>query len=213
MGQRWANLENLLKMNKEWVQEKLNVDADFFNHLKDIQRPEYLWIGCSDSRVPANEIVGLEPGEMFVHRNIANVVIQSDLNCLSVIQYAVEVLKIKHIIVTGHYGCGGVKVAMEHKRMGMIDNWLRSIKDVYCAHEEEVNAIPDEEGRFRRMCELNVKAQVRNVCHTSVVQDAWLRKQELCIHGWIFDVGDGILHDLGVSVHDRNQVHPIYQSE
>jgi carbonic anhydrase len=206
----WDDLQALLENNKEWVKGKLKADTNFFNRIKDIQRPEYLWIGCSDSRVPANEIVGLEPGEMFVHRNIANVVNHSDMNCLSVIHYAVEFLKVKHIMVVGHYGCGGVKAAMENRKLGLIDNWLRHIRDVYRLHESEVNACTDSNDRFRLMCELNVKEQVLHVCQTSIVQNAWSNNQDLTIHGWIFDVADGIIHDLNVSIHEPAQLNKIY---
>lgn len=204
------DLQSLLTNNKDWVKSKLSVREDYFSRLKNIQTPKYLWIGCSDSRVPANEIVGLEPGEMFVHRNIANVVVQTDMNCMSVLQYAVEILKVEHIIVTGHYGCGGVKAAMENSKYGLIDNWLREIKTVYQLHKKEVESMPEDQ-RFRKMCELNVKAQVLNTAHSSVLQYAWAHKQEVSVHGWIFDVGDGILHDLGISIHGPEQTDPIFQ--
>ena len=163
----------LLENNRKWVADQLSIDPSYFQKLANSQHPEYLWIGCSDSRVPANEIVGLEPGEMFVHRNIANVVVQTDMNILSVLQYAVAILKVEHIIIVGHYGCGGVKAAMEQNSYGLLDNWLRQIKLVYSHHESELNNIADENTKFRRMCELNVQEQVLNTCQTSVVQQAW----------------------------------------
>lgn len=205
------NLSKLIENNEKWVKEKLSIRDDYFTHLVDIQSPKYLWIGCSDSRVPANEIVGLEPGEMFVHRNIANVVVQTDMNILSVLQYAVAILKVEHIIIVGHYGCGGVKAAMEQNSYGLLDNWLRQIKLVYSHHENELNNIADENTKFRRMCELNVQEQVLNTCQTSVVQQAWKSKQELTVHGWIYDIADGIIHDLQRSYDNSDQVMDIYR--
>ncbi|MCG8344808.1 MAG: carbonate dehydratase [Chlorobiales bacterium] len=195
-----GNLEHLFEQNRKWAETVKESDPDFFLKLSQQQNPEYLWIGCSDSRVPSNQIVGMLPGEIFVHRNIANVVVPSDLNCLSVIQYAVEVLKIKHIIVCGHYGCGGVKAAMETDDHGLIDNWLHHIRDVYRAHSTEINAIEDEALKFDKMCELNVIEQVANVCNTTVVRNAWKNGQELSVHGWIYSIENGILRDLGVCV-------------
>jgi len=206
-----SNLSKLIENNEKWVKEKLSIREDYFTHLVDIQSPKYLWIGCSDSRVPANEIVGLEPGEMFVHRNIANVVVQTDMNILSVLQYAVEILKVEHIIIVGHYGCGGVKAAMEENSYGLLDNWLRQIKLVYSHHENELNKIEDDQVKFRRMCELNVQEQVLNTCQTSVVQQAWKSKQELTVHGWIYDIADGIIHDLKSSYSSPDQVKDIYR--
>ena len=171
---------------------------DFFAQLSRQQTPDYLWIGCSDSRVPANEIVGLMPGELFVHRNVANVVVHSDLNCLSVMQYAVDVLKVGHIIVCGHYGCGGVQAALRNDKLGLIDNWLRHVQDVQHKHRRQLAGIPDESLRLDRMCELNVIAQVVNVCQTTIVQDAWARGQQLTVHGWIYRLQDGLLRDLGI---------------
>jgi carbonic anhydrase len=205
------NLSKLIENNEKWVKEKLSIRDDYFTHLVDIQSPKYLWIGCSDSRVPANEIVGLEPGEMFVHRNIANVVVQTDMNILSVLEYAVAILKVEHIIIVGHYGCGGVKAAMEQNSYGLLDNWLRQIKLVYSHHENELDNIADENTKFRRMCELNVQEQVLNTCQTSVVQQAWKSKQELTVHGWIYDIADGIIHDLQRSYDSPDQVKDIYR--
>ena len=189
-------LEQLLEKNRIWSDSIKQQDPDFFYRLSQQQTPEYLWIGCSDSRVPANQIIDLAPGEVFVHRNIANVVAHSDLNCLSVIQYAVEVLKVKHIIVCGHYGCGGIVAATEDKNHGLIDNWLQNIKNVYRFHEQELNDLDDEQQRLDRLCELNVREQVNNVCNTTIVQNAWRNRQELAVHGWIYNIKDGILRDL-----------------
>jgi len=174
-------------------------DPGFFTGLLHQQTPKYLWIGCSDSRVPANQIVGLAPGEMFVHRNVANVVVHTDLNALSVLQFAVDVLKVRHVMVVGHYGCGGVRAADEDARLGLIDNWLRHVQDVRDQHRDELDAIPDPVARVDRLCELNVATQVRHVCETTVVRDAWLRGQPLTVHGCIYRLQDGILRDLGVS--------------
>lgn len=193
-------LKNLFEQNKEWAEKVKESDPDFFLKLSKQQSPEYLWIGCSDSRVPSNQIVGMLPGEIFVHRNIANVVVPSDLNCLSVIQYAVEVLKIKHIIVCGHYGCGGVKAALESREHGLIDNWLEHIRDVYRTHSEEIDAIGDKNEKLDKMCELNVIEQVINVCNTTTVRNAWKSGQKLSVHGWIYGIEDGILQDLNICV-------------
>jgi len=193
-------LSHLLDSNKRWSEAIRAEKADFFKKLSAQQSPQYLWIGCSDSRVPANQIVELPPGTVFVHRNIANVVVHSDLNCLSVIQYAVEYLKIKHIIVCGHYGCGGVQAALQKTELGLMDNWLLHIRDVVERHRDELNAIDQEQLRLNRLCELNVIQQVSNVCQTSVVQGAWRRGEELSVHGWIYGIHDGLLHDLGVCV-------------
>ena len=192
-------LTKLLKNNREWASEINREDPGFFEQLSKQQTPEYLWIGCADSRVPANEIVNLPAGEVFVHRNIANVVVHTDLNCLSVIQYAVDVLKVKHIIVCGHYGCGGVKASMDDEEHGLIDNWLRHIRDVYRFHRDQLDAIEDCEERKDRLCELNVIEQVSNVCNTTIVRKAWKRGQPLAIHGWIYRLEDGLLRDLDVS--------------
>lgn len=187
--------KNLLERNRDWAEAISEENPDFFSSLAEQQNPEYLWIGCSDSRVPATQIVDMPPGEIFVHRNIANVVVHSDLNCLSVIQYAVEALRVKHIIVCGHYGCGGVKAAMGDERHGMLDNWLLHIRDVKRFNEARLKNLPADE-QFDRLCELNVQAQFENVCNTSVVQDAWKDAQELTVHGWIYGIGNGILHCL-----------------
>ncbi len=196
-------LDHLLKNNREWAARILDEDPDFFNRLAKQQAPEYLWIGCSDSRVPANEIINLPPGEVFVHRNIANVVVHTDLNCLSVIQFAVDVLKVKHIIVTGHYGCGGVKAALEDAEHGLIDNWLRHIRDVGRFHRDRLEGL-DPAQKLDRLCELNVMEQVKNVCHTTIVKEAWRRGAELSVHGWIYDIHNGILKDLDTRV-DSNE--------
>lgn len=193
-------LGHLLERNKLWADSKKQSDGEFFSRLADQQTPEYLWIGCSDSRVPATQVVDLLPGDVFEHRNIANLVVQTDLSCQSVIQYGVEVLKVKHIIVCGHYQCGGVKASMDVKEHGLIDDWLRHIKDIYLKHQHNIDAIDDENERFRRLCELNVIEQVANVSHTTFVQDAWKSGQPLAVHGWVYDVADGILRDLDVSI-------------
>ncbi|HEX7070669.1 MAG TPA: carbonate dehydratase [Rhodothermales bacterium] len=193
-------LGDLFENNRTWAADRTRQDPEFFLRLKSQQAPDYLWIGCADSRVPANEIVGLPPGEMFVHRNIANVVVHTDLNCLSTVQYAVDVLKVRHIIVCGHYGCGGVLAALRDQKVGLADNWLRHVQDVRWKHREELAALPDETERHARLCELNVVEQVLNLCQTTVVQDAWARGQSLVVHGWIYDIADGLLRDLGVHV-------------
>lgn len=204
-------LKHLFDNNQAWVMRMTEDDPEFFQKLASQQTPEYLWIGCSDSRVPANQIIGLPPGEVFVHRNIANVVIHTDLNCLSVIQYAVEVLKVKHIIVCGHYGCGGVRAAMQNQEFGLIDNWLRHLKDVYQRNQLTLEAIHDEDRRFDRFCELNVLAQVYHVCETTIVQGAWRRGQELSVHGWIYGVGNGLLKDLQVCVTGADEIETLYR--
>lgn len=205
--------KKLLENNKTWVSHQLELDPKFFSDLAAGQSPEYLWIGCSDSRVPANEITGTKPGEMFVHRNIANMVIHTDMNLLSVLSYAVEVLKVKHIIVCGHYGCGGVLAAMGNKQYGLIDNWLRNIKDVYRVHAAELNAIEDEVARGRRLVEVNVMEQVYDLGKTSIVQNAWKNEQPLHIHGWVYDIADGILKDLEVTFTSANELPQIYKFE
>ncbi len=203
----------LLENNKNWADAIKAEDPTFFEQLSAQQSPEYLWIGCSDSRVPANQIVGKMPGEVFVHRNIANVVIHTDLNCQSVIQYAVEVLKVKHVIVCGHYGCGGVMAAMGSSQFGLIDNWLRNIKDVYRRHEQELLAIEEEAERVNRLCEYNVLAQLENVCHTTTIQNAWARGQELYVHGWIYSIKDGLIRDLHSTISGPGQLSDVYQVE
>lgn len=200
----------LLKNNKAWAISKREINPEFFNDLAKGQSPEYLWIGCSDSRVPANEITGTNPGEIFVHRNIANMVVHSDMNMLSVLSYAVDVLKVKHIIVCGHYGCGGVIAAMGNKQYGLIDNWLRHIKDVYRYHHTELDAITDEQERTRRFVELNVIEQVHDLGKTSIVQNAWNRQQPVHIHGWVYDIHDGIINDLDVTFKCAKDLHSVY---
>jgi carbonic anhydrase len=200
----------LLENNKKWVADQLKTDPDFFKKLSKGQNPEYLWIGCSDSRVPSTQITGMAPGDIFTHRNIANMVVHSDINMLSVLSYAVEVLKVKHIIVCGHYGCGGVIAAMGNKQYGLIDNWLRHIKDVYRFHHNELDAIQDKEQRERRFVELNVMEQVHDLGKTSIVQNAWSKNQPLQIHGWVYDVADGVLKDLNVSFSCTKDLHAVY---
>lgn len=204
-------LKQLFENNAKWVEAITAEDPHFFEHLAVQQSPEYLWIGCSDSRVPANEIVGLLPGELFVHRNVANVVVHTDLNCLSVLQFAVDVLKVKHVIVTGHYGCGGVKAALTNSRLGLIDNWLRHVQDVCQKHEHALNAV-SEQGRADRLCELNVIEQVVNVAQTTIVEEAWARGQDLTIHGWIYALTDGKLRDLAMTVSSEQEVRETYAS-
>lgn len=200
----------LLENNKNWVREQLDLDPTYFEKLSKGQSPEYLWIGCSDSRVPANQITGTEPGEVFVHRNIANMVVHSDMNMLSVLSYAVEVLKVKHVIVCGHYGCGGVIAAMKNQQFGLIDNWLRHIKDVYRYHHVELDAIEDENERARRFVEVNVQEQVHDLGKTSIVQNAWRRNQPLHIHGWVYDINDGLINDLKVTFTCTKDLHKVY---
>jgi carbonic anhydrase len=192
-------LTELFDKNRAWAASMTEQDPEFFTGLLHQQTPRYLWIGCSDSRVPANQIVGLAPGEMFVHRNVANVVVHTDLNCLSVLQFAVDVLQVRHVMVVGHYGCGGVRAADEDARLGLIDNWLRHVQDVRDQHRAELDALPGPVDRVDRLVELNVMAQVRHVCETTVVRDAWLRGQPLTVHGWVYRLQDGILRDLGVA--------------
>lgn len=191
-----SKLDHLFKQNAEWAEKIKAEDPEFFTKLSEQQTPEYLWIGCSDSRVPANQIVGLLPGDVFVHRNVANLVVHTDLNCLSVMQFAVEVLKVKHIMVTGHYGCGGVKAAMQNQQVGIVDYWIRNIRDVYYNNQQELEQISDEEKRLERLVELNVMQQVANVSHNNIIQNAWARGQELTIHGWCYSIKDGIIRNL-----------------
>jgi carbonic anhydrase len=193
-------LDRLLQNNRTWAAERLQRDPGFFSRLEQIQRPEFMWIGCSDSRVPANEIVGLDPGELFVHRNVANIVVHTDLNCLSVLQFAVDVLMVKHVIVCGHYGCGGIHAATEKQEHGLIDNWLRHVQDVERDYEDELALIADPVARENRLCELNVTEQVRNVARTTIVQDAWRRGHDVQLHGWIYGLRDGLIADLRVKV-------------
>ncbi len=199
-------LGELFANNRRWAAESVRQDPDFFTRLASQQAPQFLWIGCSDSRVPANQIVGLAPGEMFVHRNVANVVVHADLNCLSAIQFAVEVVKVGHIIVCGHYGCGGVLAALRDEKLGLVDNWLRHVQDVRSKHQAQLDELPTENDRHRRLCELNVIEQVMNVSRTTVVRDAWARGQSLAVHGWVYDLHDGLLRDLDVCI--DTDVHP-----
>ncbi len=194
------DLHRLLDQNRAWAESIKASDPDFFQTLAKQQTPRFLWIGCADSRVPSTQLAGMKPGDMFVHRNVANLVVHTDFNCLAVMQYAVDVLKVEHIIVCGHDGCGGVKAAMSNVQFGLIDNWLRHVQDVFHEHEEQLAKIPDENERVDRLCELNVIEQVRNVSRTTIVQSAWQRGQELVVHGWIYGLQDGLLRDLGVSI-------------
>ena len=199
-------LAPLLQSNRDWSNALRAEDPEFFSRLVTQQSPEYLWIGCADSRVPANEIVNLLPGELFVHRNVANVVVHTDLNCLSVLQYAVEVLKVKHVLVVGHYGCGGVRAALLNQKLGLINNWLRHVQDVHQKYEPHLASLVEEEARGDRLCELNVIEQVVNVCQTTVVEGAWERGQDLTVHGWIYRLNDGRIRDLGTSVNATEQI-------
>jgi carbonic anhydrase len=204
-------IADLFERNRQWADSILEEDAEFFHRLSQQQNPDYLWIGCADSRVPANEILGMLPGDVFVHRNVANVVVHTDLNCLSVMQFAVDVLKVKHIIVTGHYGCGGVKAAVDRAKLGLIDNWLRHIQDVQTKHSVCLQPLQGEPALVDRMCELNVIEQVMNVSQSTVVQDAWARGQELSIHGFIYSVTDGLLRDLHMSASSTEEVQSCYK--
>ncbi|MBW4362523.1 carbonate dehydratase [Flavobacterium taihuense] len=203
--------KKILDNNKQWVENQLNIDPDYFNDLAKGQTPPLLWIGCSDSRVPANEIIGAKPGEVFVHRNIANMVIHSDMNMLSVLDYAVNVLKVKHVIVCGHYGCGGVKTAMGNQSVGIIDNWIRHIKDIYRLHHVYLDSIIDEKERFNKFVEINVKEQVYDLAKTSIVQSAWNNGQELSIHGWVYGLNSGFVTDLGVNFSSDKDLDGVYQ--
>lgn len=206
-----SSLENLFENNREWSDTIKTSDPLFFEKLASQQTPEYLWIGCSDSRVPANQIVGLLPGEVFVHRNVANMVVHTDFNCLTVLQYAVDVLKVKHVIVVGHYDCGGVRAAYHGADNGLIDNWLRNIKDVLHNFRAQIGAQPDEDAKIDLLCELNVMSQVSNVCHTTIAQNAWDRGQPLEVHGWIYSLRDGLLKDLNCSVDSADQIEKVYR--
>ena len=203
--------KKILDNNKKWVENKLAVSPNYFKNLADGQNPPLLWIGCSDSRVPANEIIGAEPGEVFVHRNIANMVVHSDMNMLSVLDYAVNALKVKHVIVCGHYGCGGVKAAMGNTSIGIIDNWIRHIKVVYRFHQQELDAITDEKERFNKFVEINVKEQVMDLAKTSIVQNAWKSGQELTLHGWVYGLNDGYVTDLDVNFSCDKDLDDVYQ--
>ena len=206
-----ASIDHLFENNVRWSRGITARDPDFFGTLSRQQSPKYLWIGCSDSRVPANEIVGLLPGELFVHRNVANVVVHTDLNCLSVLQYAIDVLAVGHVIVCGHYGCGGVRAAFGGASLGLIDNWLRHVQDVQDRHRLALEALGDDEARVDRLCELNVVEQVRHVCQTTIIRDAWRREQPVSVHGWIYSLQDGLLRDLHVSASSPADVSGEYQ--
>jgi carbonic anhydrase len=206
------DLRKLLENNRAWSQRIKADDPEFFTSLAEQQTPHYLWIGCSDSRVPSTQLIGLHPGELFVHRNVANVVVHTDFNCLSVLQYAVDVLKVRHIIVCGHDGCGGVQAAMANLTLGLIDNWLRHVQDVMLRYEVLLSAITDGEHRLNRLCELNVIEQVINVGKTTIVQNAWSRGQELAVHGWIYGVGDGLLRDLDICITNQNELLTAYDN-
>ena len=205
-------LKTLFDNNREWAQRIEREKPGFFGQLSRQQNPEYLWIGCADSRVPANEIINLPPGEVFVHRNIANLVVHTDLNCLSVIQYAIELLRVKHIIVCGHYGCSGMSAALRNERVGLADNWLRHVQDVHSKHDARVAELSATDRRVDRLCELNVIEQVANVCQTTIVRDAWDRGQELTVHGWVYGLQDGLVRDLGTSVGEPAKAALAYQA-
>ncbi|MBK6736953.1 MAG: carbonate dehydratase [Haliea sp.] len=206
-----SKLDALFEKNREWAEGVKTSDPLFFEKLAAQQSPDYLWIGCSDSRVPANQIVGLMPGEIFVHRNVANMVVHTDFNCLTVLQYAVDVLQVKHVMVVGHYGCGGIIAAYENADNGLIDNWLRNIKDVQHRHRKKIEAIEDKEARLELLCELNVKTQVAHVCHTTIAQNAWQRGQPLAVHGWVYSLKDGLLKDLDCTVDGADQIADAYR--
>lgn len=206
------SVDDLLQRNREWADRVLVEDPGFFDRLSRQQAPQYLWIGCSDSRVPANQIIDMSPGEVFVHRNIANVVVHTDLNCLSVIQFAVDVLKVKHILVVGHYGCGGVHAALHRARLGLADNWIRHVSDVAEKHEACLQDSREGDERHARLCELNVLEQVVNVSHTTIVKDAWSRGQDLAVHGWVYSLGNGRVHDLGIDVDAIDRLPSLYSS-
>ncbi|MCP1726368.1 carbonic anhydrase [Natronospira proteinivora] len=204
--------KEIFQRNRDWANSVREKDPEFFDRLAAQQKPDILWIGCSDSRVPANQITGMMPGEVFVHRNIANLVLHTDMNCQSVIQFAVAVLKVRHVVVCGHYACGGVKAALEAKDHGLIHNWLRNIKDIYLRHAEEVDALGDEDARVNRLCELNVINQVRNLAHSATVQNAWAQDQPLQVHGWIYNIKDGLLKDLEVDVSSAGEVPVVFHT-
>ncbi|AKE53015.1 carbonate dehydratase [Kangiella geojedonensis] len=206
-----SDIKKLLEQNRQWAADTVEQYPDFFKELSEQQSPKYLWIGCADSRVPATQITNLMPGEIFVHRNIANQVSTTDLNCMSVLQFAVQVLQVEHIIVCGHYGCGGVNAALSNQQLGLIDNWLTQIKDVYIKNETKFTAITNEQERSDLMCELNVKDQVQTVCNTTIVQDAWKRGQKLSVHGWCYSLKDGHIKDLEVSTDSVSSNHSVYQ--
>jgi carbonic anhydrase len=203
----------LLLQNRAWVEQMLGEDKDFFNNLANVQKPDFLWIGCSDSRVPANQITGTSPGEVFVHRNIANMVVHTDMNMLSVLDYAVNVLEVNHVIVCGHYGCGGVKTAMTNKQVGLIDNWIRHIKDVYRMHQNELESIKDMKAREDRFIELNVIEQVYDLGKTSIIQNSWRKRNGPYVHGWVYDIRNGLIKDLKVSMHNNSEMPDVYRFE
>ncbi len=205
-------LTHIFEKNRDWAADMVRQDPEFFERLSHQQAPEFLWIGCSDSRVPANQIAGLRPGEMFVHRNVANVVVHTDLNCLSTLQFAVDVLQVRHVIVCGHYGCGGVLAALRETKLGLIDNWLRHVQDVRDKHRSQLNALETEAERHARLCELNVIEQVAHVCQTTIVRDAWSRGQTLAVHGWIYGLRDGLLRDLGMCVTTEAELAACYSA-
>jgi carbonic anhydrase len=204
-------LDECFAANRAWARQQVEDDPKYFKRLEALQDPDLLWIGCSDSRLPPNEIIGRKPGQLFVHRNVANLVEHTDVNCLSVLQYAIDVLKVKHIIVCGHYGCGGIRAAMGSQPLGLIDNWLRHVRDVHLWNRDELAAIADPNARCDRLAELNVEAQVANVCHTTIVQDAWQRGQSLTVHGWIYSLSDGLLRDLGMVIERPDQLPAEYR--
>lgn len=206
-----ASYHKLLEQNKEWVSQKNTEDPNFFSRLAGIQRPEFLWIGCSDSRVPANQITGTDPGEVFVHRNIANMVIHTDMNMLSVLDYAVNILEVKHVIVCGHYGCGGVRAAMDDRQFGIIDNWIVHIKDVYMMYQNELDQIKDPQERENKFIEYNVIEQVHDLSQTSIIQNSWAKRGGPWIHGWVYDIHDGLIRDLKVSMKDYTKLPEIYK--
>jgi carbonic anhydrase len=204
-------IDDCFAANRRWAKAAVEEDPQFFGRLEALQNPDLLWIGCSDSRLPPNEIIGRAPGELFVHRNVANLVEHTDVNCLSVLQYAVDVLKVKHVIVCGHYGCGGIRAALQAQPLGLIDNWLRHVRDVHLWNREELSSIADFDKRADRLAELNIEAQVANVCHTTIVQDAWRRGHSLTVHGWIYSLSDGLLRDLGMCIESPDQIPPEYR--
>ncbi|CAN5849689.1 carbonate dehydratase [soil metagenome] len=204
-------IEECLAANRQWANRANEEDPNYFTRLQNTQNPELLWIGCSDSRLPANEIIGRGPGELFVHRNVANIVEHTDVNCLTVLQYAIDVLKVKHVMVVGHYGCGGIRAAMLNQPLGLIDNWLRHVRDVHLWNREELQEIQDFDQRCNRLAELNVEAQVANICHTTIVQDAWRRGQKVMIHGWIYSLSDGLLKDLDINIASPDQLPSEYR--
>jgi carbonic anhydrase len=212
MAPTMKRLDQLLERNQEWARDMVADDAEYFSRLVAQQNPEYLWIGCSDSRVPANQIVDLAPGEVFVHRNVANLVVHTDLNCLSVLQYAVDVLRVKHILVVGHYGCGGIKASLNDLRLGLVDNWLRHVQDVRDKHRDQLATIDDDKAKVDRLCELNVVEQVFNIAQTTVMKDAWQRGQPVTVHGWCYGLQDGMVRDLDMSIGRERDLRDAYQA-